>query len=179
VDLRERLANLPRPLPAFSSPAELERALAAADSGLPAALAWLFSSHRGHLIPLADEVVSRIMPDEVRQYVPNISVFVVYPGNEERLVAFQKQLRIAGKTKMYFHGCLWPKWHTILRTELKDLSRSHINAGPSIPAGIYHSAHFEVSAKYAGCQWAKSFAWIERDTDGVALLFARSYKVTG
>eukprot|EP00884_Botryococcus_braunii_P016306 jgi/Botrbrau1/3359/Bobra.0048s0053.1 len=157
-DLMERLAKLPRPLPAFSSPAELERALAAADSGLPAALAWIFSSHRGHLIPLADEVVSRIMPDEVRQYVPDISVFVVYPGNEERLVAFQKQRRRWRQTKMYFHGSLWPKWHTIIRTELKDLSTSHMNAGPSIPSGIYLSPHFQVSATYAETVWNKSLS---------------------
>lgn len=147
------LTKLPTPLPA-SSPSELECALRNADAALPVILAWLFSTYRGHLVPLDGEVVSQLFPQEVLKVVKDIQVFLVYPSDERRMLAFCKRRERGGERKMFFHGAVWPKWHTIIRTELKDVSGSHTNVGPSTPSGVYLSPHFDVSAEYAWGRWS-------------------------
>lgn len=150
------LSKLPTRLPG-SSLAKLERALRKADVALPGTLAWLFSTNRGLLLPLDDQAVQRIFPKEMLEHVPGIQVFLTYPSSESRMLAFQKRRETGGETKAFFHGALWPRWHSIVRSELKYLSGSHMNAGPSDPPGVYLSSHFEVSADYAYRQWVTSF----------------------
>lgn len=115
----ESLSKIPSSLP-LSSAAELELVLRAADSALPATLAWIFSSFRGQLIPLDKQVVSSFFPPGVQHHVRDIRVFLTYPSNEKRLLAFRKRREIKGRSSMLFHDAVWPKWHTIIRTELKE-----------------------------------------------------------
>lgn len=142
-----------------STQLELEQILIDADSALPATLAWLFSTFKGCLVPLDKKAFSSVFPQQVRKHVRNIQVFISYPSDEKRLMAFRERRETSGSggARMLFHGAVWPRWHTIARTELKNLSRTHMNVGPSSPSGIFFSEHFELSAYYASWQYSLRF----------------------
>lgn len=113
-------------------------------------------------------------------YVGKIRVFLVNPCNKKQLVALLSN----GGGFMYIHKALahnWQKgtkWHTIVRTELKDLSKSHMNVGPVQFCRDIHVATLlryqqDMQALRGRCTTAQI------DINGVALLFARSYIVIG
>ncbi|KAK9842848.1 hypothetical protein WJX74_003337 [Apatococcus lobatus] len=102
---------------------------------------WILSTNRGYLVEL---------PSEHRLDQMRGQQFYLMTNSPEREAAFQK-LKARNGSIWKFHGSSFHNWHSILRTNLRNVSGTQLmRVGQALGKGIYLASNSATSRHYCG-----------------------------
>ena len=125
--------------------AAVEGALLKVDKQAPAALRWIMTSNKAHLVALPPNMrlLERIAPEaRCRQFI----MLSQPPARQARFAA----LKARHGSKFAWHGSPAENWHCILRSGLRSASGTKLQLhGAAHGAGVYVSTSLSYSIRYA------------------------------
>ena len=125
--------------------AAVEGALLKVDKQAPAALRWIMTSNKAHLVALPPNMrlLERIAPEATcRQFI----MLSQPPARQARFAA----LKARHGSKFAWHGSPAENWHCILRSGLRSASGTKLQLhGAAHGAGVYVSTSLSYSIRYA------------------------------
>ena len=125
--------------------AAVESALLKVDKQAPAALRWIMTSNKAHLVALPPNMrlLERIAPEaRCRQFI----MLSQPPARQARFAA----LKARHGSKFAWHGSPAENWHCILRSGLRSASGTKLQLhGAAHGAGVYVSTSLSYSIRYA------------------------------